>query len=133
MTKEERRTYWKQIVDEQIASGLSAPVFCQEHNLKISQFYRGRRKFQNLRPVSSSNGFIKLIPSIKGSGSGIRIRISNELFIEIDRGFDPLTLLQRLKHCTAKDKLCLPSLPPPTFTCIVPLVTCENPLTASLD
>jgi hypothetical protein len=32
MAKEERRTYWKQIVDEQIASGLSAPVFCQEHN-----------------------------------------------------------------------------------------------------
>jgi hypothetical protein len=92
MTKEERRTYWKQIVDEQIASGLSAPIFCQEHNLKISQFYRWRRKFQNLSPVSSSNEFIQLIPSIKGLDSGIRIRIFDDLFIEIDRGFDPLTL-----------------------------------------
>jgi hypothetical protein len=92
MTKEERRTYWKQIVDEQIASGLSAPVFCQEHNLKVSQFYCWRRKFQNLSPVSSSNEFIQLIPSIKGLDSGIRIRIFDDLFIEIDRGFDPLTL-----------------------------------------
>ena len=92
MTKEERRTYWKQIVDEQIASGLSAPVFCQEHNLKISQFYRWRRKFQNLSPVSSSNEFIQLIPSIKGLDSGIRIRTCDDLFIEIDRGFDPVTL-----------------------------------------
>ena len=92
MTKEERRTYWKQIVDEQIASGLSAPVFCQEHNLKISQFYRWRRKFQNLSPVSTSNEFIQLIPSIKGLDSGIRIRTFDDLFIEIDRGFDPVTL-----------------------------------------
>jgi hypothetical protein len=92
MTKEQRRTYWKQIVDEQIASGLSASVFCQEHDLKVSQFYGWRRKFQNLSPVKSSNEFIQLIPSIKGSGSGIRIRIFDDLFIEIDRGFDPVTL-----------------------------------------
>jgi hypothetical protein len=94
MTKEERRTYWKQIVDEQIVSGLSASIFCQEHNLKVSQFYRWRRKFQDLTPVRSSNGFIQLIPTTKGSGSGsgIRIRLFDDLCIEIDRGFDPFTL-----------------------------------------
>lgn len=92
MTKEERRAYWKQIVDEQIASGLSASVFCQEHNLKVSQFYRWRRKFQNLSPVRSFNGFIRLIPTTKGSGSGIRIRLFDDLLIEVDRGFDPFTL-----------------------------------------
>jgi hypothetical protein len=92
MTKEERRTYWKQIVDEQTASGLSASVFCQKNDLKVSQFYRWRRKFQNLSPVKSPNEFIQLIPSIKGCGSGIKIRIFDDLFIEIDRGFDPVTL-----------------------------------------
>jgi hypothetical protein len=92
MTKEERRTYWKQIVDEQTASGLSASVFCQKNDLKGSQFYRWRRKFQNLSPVKSPNEFIQLIPSIKGCGSGIKIRIFDDLFIEIDRGFDPVTL-----------------------------------------
>jgi hypothetical protein len=92
MTQEERRAYWKQIVDGQIVSGLSASVFCQEHSLKVSQFYRWRRKFQNLSPVRSSNEFIRLIPTTKGSGSGIRIRLFDDLLIEVDRGFDPFTL-----------------------------------------
>lgn len=92
MTKEERRTYWKQIVDEQTASGLSAPAFCQEHNLKSSQFYRWRRKFQNSSHGQSRNGFIQLIPETKSSGSGVSIRIFNDILIEVDRGFDPATL-----------------------------------------
>ena len=92
MTKEERRTYWKQIVDEQIASGLSASIFCQEQNLKVSRFYWWRRRFQKQTPMRPSDGFIELIPSSKGSVSGIRIRIFDELCIEVDRGFDPFTL-----------------------------------------
>ena len=93
MTREEHRTYWKTLVDEQGQSGLPASIFCREHNLKVSQFYRWRRKFQNLSPVRSSNGFIQLIPTTsKGSGSGIRIRLYDDLCIEVDRGFDPFTL-----------------------------------------
>jgi hypothetical protein len=92
MTKEERRTYWKTLVDEQARSGLPASIFCQEQNLKVSQFYRWRRKFQKLTPVRSPNGFIQLIPTTKGSGSGIRVRLFDDLCIEIDRGFDPFTL-----------------------------------------
>ena len=92
MTREEHRTYWNTLVEEQAQSGLSASSFCQEHNLKISQFYRWRRKFQNLTPMDSANGFIQLIPTVKGSGSGIRIRLFNDLYIEVDRGFDPFTL-----------------------------------------
>jgi hypothetical protein len=92
MTNGERRTYWKTQVDEHAQSGLPASIFCQEHNLKVSQFYRWRRKFQNLTTVRSSNGFIQLIPATKGSGSGIRIRLFDDLCIEIDRSFDPFTL-----------------------------------------
>ena len=92
MTKEERRHYWKTLVDEQAQSELPASVFCLKHNLKVSQFYRWRRKSQNLTPVRSSNGFIQLIPTMKGSGSGIRIRLFDDLCIEVDRGFDPFTL-----------------------------------------
>lgn len=92
MTREEHRTYWKTLVDEQAQSGLPASIFCREHNLKVSQLYRWRRKFQNLTPVRSSNGFIQLIPTMKGSGSGIRVRLFDDLCIEVDRGFDPFTL-----------------------------------------
>ena len=93
MTKEEHRSYWKTLVDEQRQSGLPASIFCREHDLKVSQFYRWRRKFQKQTPMRSSNGFIQLIPTTsKGSGSGIRIRFFDGLCIEVDRGFDPFSL-----------------------------------------
>jgi hypothetical protein len=92
MTKEERHAYWKQIVDEQAQSGLSAPSFCREHNLKVSQFYGWRRRFKNPPPMRSTEGFMELIPSSKDSASGIRIRLSRDLSIEVERGFDPITL-----------------------------------------
>ena len=41
MTSEERRHYWKTLVDEQSQSGLSASNFCLEHN-KVSRFVRVR-------------------------------------------------------------------------------------------
>jgi hypothetical protein len=92
MTKKERLTYWKQVVDEQTLSGLSVSSFCLHHNLKASQFYRWRRKFKSQNAPGSSDGFIELIPSLKDSSSGIRIRLFHELCIEVERGFDPVTL-----------------------------------------
>ena len=37
----QRRTLddWKKLVDKQIASGLSVPKFCQEHQLNPKYFY----------------------------------------------------------------------------------------------
>ncbi len=92
MTKEERRTHWKKVVDEQAQSGLSASSFCREHQLKVSQFYRWHRKFKSPTPIRPSDGFIELLPSSKDSRSGVRIRLFDELCIEVDKGFDPFTL-----------------------------------------
>jgi hypothetical protein len=107
MTKEERRTYWKSLVDEQRQSGSSASNFCREHNLKVSQFWRWRRKFKSQIPVGSPDGFIELIPSPKDSGSGIRIRLFNELLIEVERGFDPVTLRSVIHTlCSGSEQPC---------------------------
>jgi hypothetical protein len=92
MTKEERRIYWKQVVDEQIQSGLPASSFCRKHNLKVSQFYRWRQRLKNHTPIRPSDGFIELIPSSQDSDSGIRIRLFHDLSIEVKRNFDPITL-----------------------------------------
>jgi hypothetical protein len=109
MTKEERRTYWKQIVDEQIQSGISALSFCKEHHLKVSQFYWWRRRFQKKSSMESSDGFIELVPSSKGSRSGIRIRLFNDLCIEVDRGFDPFTLRATVETLHSRaNKSCSP-------------------------
>ena len=108
MTKEERRTYWKVLVDEQAQSGLTAPSFCREHNLKLSQFYRWRRKFKATENApGSSDGFIELIPSLKDSSSGIRIRLFHELCVEVERGFDPVTLRAVIHTlCSGSEQMC---------------------------
>lgn len=97
MTREERRSYWQHIVEEQALSGLEATVYCLEHNIKIPQFYRWRRKFQGMSDEASGSKFIQLMPSDNNPESGIRIRIFNDIFIEIDRGFDPATLRTAVK------------------------------------
>ena len=92
MTREERRSYWRHIVEEQALSGLDASVFCRKHKIKIPQFYRWRSKFQDLNQEEPASAFIQLIPGASNSESGVRVRIFDDLFIEVDRGFDPVTL-----------------------------------------
>ena len=92
MTREERRSHWHHIVEEQALSGLDASVFCRKHKIKIPQFYRWRRKFQDIKHEESTTAFIQLIPEESNPESGIRVRIFENVFIEIDKSFDPVTL-----------------------------------------
>lgn len=92
MTKKERGSHWKRIVDDHAASGLNASVYCRERNIKIPQFYRWRSKFQDMEYEGSKASFIQLIPHESKPESGIRIRVFENVSIEIDKGFDPFTL-----------------------------------------
>jgi hypothetical protein len=99
MTNKERTSHWRAIVEKQAESGLSAADFCREHQLKVSQFYRWNVKFRNSDDEQgrTSNGFLELVPSIKQSGSGIRIQLRDGICVEVERGFDPLTLRQAIQ------------------------------------
>ena len=93
MTNEERTAYWQAVVTKHSESGLSTAAFCREQHIKISQFYRWRRKFRNNDDQGqASTGFLELVPCKKQNGSGIRIRLGQGLCIEVEMGFDPLTL-----------------------------------------
>lgn len=93
MTNEQRTTHWRTIVEKHTASGLSAVEFCREQRIKVSQFYRWHRKFQNNQDQErGSTGFLQLVPCRKENGSGIRIRVRDSLCIEVEQGFDPMTL-----------------------------------------
>jgi transposase-like protein len=92
MMRRKRASDWRALVDKQAGSGLSAATFCRNHHLNLHQFYQWRRRFQNERPKSHSAGFLQLIPWSKEAKSGIRLRLGEELSIEVERGFDPLTL-----------------------------------------
>lgn len=98
MTNEQRTTHWRTIVERHTASGLSAADFCREQHIKVSQFYRWDRKFRNNGDQGrASKGFLELVPCRKPNGSGIRIRYPSGLCIEVEQGFDPLTLRRAIE------------------------------------
>jgi hypothetical protein len=106
MTREERSTYWQKLVDQQTDSGLNGAAFCREHNINPQRFYHWRRRFNE--PDTMSTGFFQLIScSPQSQSSGIRVSLGNELHIEIDRGFDPITL-RTVVEAIGTRKPCLP-------------------------
>ena len=103
MTNEQRTAHWHAVVEKQAESGLNAAAFCREQQLKVSQFYRWHSKFRNNNgePGRASNGFLELVPCKKENGSGIRIKLLDGVCIEVERGFDPVTLsraIEALSH-----------------------------------
>jgi hypothetical protein len=92
MTKEDRITHWRGIIEKQGVSGQSAAAFCREHNINIHQFYWWRGRFRKETSEGNEPGFFELVPCSKSQHSGIRIRLSDGLWIEVEQGFDPLTL-----------------------------------------
>jgi len=91
MTRAERRTQWRTIIQNQATSGMSIAGYCRNAQIKPSYFYTWRRRLREQQ--LSTGGFLELIPDqLTGAVSGIRIRLSGRLCIEVDRGFDPPTL-----------------------------------------
>ena len=93
MTRTERTTHWRSVIDKQKESGLCGATFCREEGIPLHQFYRWRRRFDLPgRSGDAGAGFVQLLPLSGSSPSGIRIRINQRVSIEVDRGFDPATL-----------------------------------------
>ena len=92
MTKEERITHWRAVVGKQTTSGMSAAAFCREHHIRFHQFYWWQRRFKRENSKDKRSGFLQLVPFSKSQRSGICIRLNNGVFIEVEQGFDPLTL-----------------------------------------
>jgi transposase-like protein len=89
MSREERVNNWRALFEKQTESGMSAAAFCKEQNINPQRFYSWRRRF---RRDSQSAEFIRLVATSKSSGSGIRILLDQGMAIELDRGFDLVTL-----------------------------------------
>lgn len=91
MTRAERRTHWRTIIENQATSGVSIAGYCRDAQIKPSYFYTWRRRLREQQ--SSAGGFLELIPGrLTNAASGIRIRMGGRLCIEVERGFDPSTL-----------------------------------------
>jgi len=110
MTKQERSGYWQSLVSKQIDSGLTAAAFCREHQINRDRFYYWRRRFQNEESGEAHLGaFLELVPYEKKSSAGVHIRLGNGLTIEVDRGFDPVTLRATIQTiCHGEPRPCSP-------------------------
>jgi len=105
MIKEERRSYWRTIIEEQAASGMKITAFCRARQINRNQFHAWRRRLRDQQPCT---GFLELIPDRRVvPSSGISVIPGNKLVIEVDRGFDPFTLravvetLRSISPCSA--------------------------------
>ena len=91
----EHRACWRERVEAQGSSGLSAAGYCREHGLARASFYRWRRIFS----VEESDGrgavFAELrvsAPSVSSEASGVEVVVSGERRIRVKPGFDEDTL-----------------------------------------
>ncbi len=89
MRVKERRDYWRTLVEKHAESGMSGAAFCKEEQINSQLFYTWRRRF---RHDSSTGEFIRLLPASKTARSGIRINLDHGISLEVERGFDALTL-----------------------------------------
>ena len=110
MTKQERSAYWQGLISKQIDSGLTGAAFCREHQINPGRFYHWRRRFRNEESRDRHLGaFVELVPYEKKSSAGIRIRLGNGMSIEVERGFDPLTLRAAIQAiCQGGTRPCSP-------------------------
>jgi len=92
LTRAERRTQWRTIIENQATSGTSAAAYCRDAQIHPSLFYSWRRRLQDQQPCAG--GFLELIPGrlTQTTASGVRLRLSGKLHVEVERGFDPFTL-----------------------------------------
>jgi hypothetical protein len=106
MTREERVTHWQGLVHKQAQSGMSAAAFCKENQLNLQSFYAWRQRLKTESDAKVAGAFLELVPSCKIQESGIRIRLDERLSIELDRGFDPLTLRNAIDAQCGKGSCC---------------------------
>ncbi|TYL46898.1 IS66 family insertion sequence element accessory protein TnpA [Marinomonas sp. IMCC 4694] len=82
---------WQQIIDDQAESGLSAPQYCKQHQVRYASFSKWRQHFSGTKtsPDSSQSDFIDLsqMPALSGTGrwnitlclgDGIELRLSRD-------------------------------------------------------
>jgi hypothetical protein len=92
----EIRSFWKKQIQEWQESGLPQVEYCRKHNLIPHRFTYWKQKLVKKAteaPISlvqvNMNAHFNTRPA-----SPLRLVFSNHFLVEIDRGFDPVTLRQ---------------------------------------
>ena len=93
----EKRRFWEQQIQQWKDSGLTQIEFCHLHNLKTHQLTYWKKRFNRTQaPVSLIE--LQLGSAVQShtcsQGCPLRLILDEQYRIDIDRGFDPVTLQQ---------------------------------------
>jgi hypothetical protein len=94
MTEQDPKNYWLDLIDHQAESGLTIAAFCEKHEISRYKFYYWRKRL--CKSKKPNKGFVQLIPN-SHSESGIKVHLSESVYIEVQPGFDPQTLQDVMK------------------------------------
>lgn len=78
VAKQERRTYWRRIVEECGRSGRGIRAFCRERQVKEHLFYRWRRALEREAPAAETR-FLLVSPEADATGAS---NVALELVVE---------------------------------------------------
>ena len=67
--REERKSYWRALIEKQGESGLSGGAFCRRQKINPHRFYFWHRLF---RGHSAGTGFVHLVPASNTLCSAVR-------------------------------------------------------------
>jgi len=93
----EKRRFWEQQIQQWKDSDLTQIEFCRLHNLKPHQLTYWKKR---LHPTKTPVSLVELQwgPTLQSppdpNASHLRLILNEHYRIDIDRGFDPLTLQQ---------------------------------------
>ena len=94
---EEKRRFWKQQIEHWKESGLTQTEFCRLHNLKAHQLTYWKKRYhcpQKQASLVELQWNPALQPTMAPGPSPLSLMLNDQYRIDIDRGFDPLTLQQ---------------------------------------
>ena len=95
------RRDWRQVLQQQAASGLNASAYCQQYGIHRSLFYRWRQRLRTSPSETPHDGFIELRPSVEPvSSSGVTLVSGHGWRVELAPDFDAATL-ERVCTCVA--------------------------------
>ena len=95
-----RREYWQNLMDRYETRGISITAFCKEENVHPSSFYSWRRRLQEDTTAEEAPKFVSLQFSADDSErptSGVSVRISDAIRVELDKGFSSEDLLRAVQ------------------------------------
>jgi transposase-like protein len=104
-----KERFWRRMVREWRASGLSVRAFCEQHEVRQASFYAWRRILAERDAEPKPFVQVGVLREEKavddGQASGLELRLPRDRVVGIDRGFDEQTL-QRLLALLEEGRAC---------------------------